>query len=81
MTATNKYLWNYEITKNSNNQTINTTSPMIIGVYGEDGSTGEDGKGIVSITEYYARNNSNVAPGDNDFSTTVVEPNANNRYL
>lgn len=79
MTATNKYLWNYEVTKNSNNQTINTTTPTIIGVYGKDGAAG---KGITSIAEYYARNNDgNNAPADSDFSTAVVSPDATHKYL
>ena len=42
---------------------------------------GDDGKGIVSITEYYAVNNSTTAPEDEDFSTTVQSPTATNRYL
>ena len=54
---------------------------MIIGVYGEDGTPGVAGKGITSITEYYARNNSLIAPVDQDFSTTVVAPNTENKYL
>lgn len=50
-------------------------------MYGEDGTPGAAGKGVVSITEYYARNNSMTAPGDNDFSTTVVSPDSTHKYL
>lgn len=42
---------------------------------------GEDGRSIVSITEYYARNDSTTAPADNAFSTSVVNPTSSNKYL
>jgi phage minor structural protein len=42
---------------------------------------GEDGRSIVSITEYYARNNSTTAPADSAFSTSVVNPTSSNKYL
>lgn len=49
MTATNKYLWNYErIVYTSGPDTL--TTPTIIGTYAKDG---DPGKGIVSIVEYY----------------------------
>ena len=46
-----------------------------------DGSDGADGRSIVSITEYYARNNSTTAPADSAFGTSVVNPTASNKYL
>lgn len=42
MTATNKYLWNYETITYSNNTTTNT-SKRVIGVYGDKGNTGATG--------------------------------------
>ena len=51
MTSTKKYLWNYEVVIDENNDVINTTSPCIIGRYGDTGGTG---KGISSIVEHYA---------------------------
>lgn len=46
-----------------------------------DGSDGADGRSIVSITEYYARNNSTTAPADSAFGTSVLNPTASNKYL
>lgn len=43
MTATNEYLWSYQVTKGSNNVVINTTEPIIIGHYGHDGQNGQPG--------------------------------------
>ena len=34
-----KYLWNYEVVKDTSNVTINETDPCIIGSYGEDGES------------------------------------------
>lgn len=48
MTETNKYLWSYDRTYYSNGKTTNTT-PVIIGVHGQDGADGENGI-IVSPT-------------------------------
>lgn len=49
-TTAKKYLWNYEVIKYSKIADTITT-PTIIGVYGETGSTG---KGVTSITAEYA---------------------------
>lgn len=77
MTAINQYLWNYEDIYYTNN-THTYTNPAIIGRYGQDGAAG---KGIVSIVEYYAVNNSTTAPEDSEFSTTVKSPSSTNKYL
>ncbi len=42
VTPTNKYLWKYETTTYTDGSTTNTT-PVIIGVYGDDGVDGKDG--------------------------------------
>ena len=42
MTATNKYLWNYEIITYTNGTTANTQK-RVIGVYGDKGATGSTG--------------------------------------
>ena len=76
-TATKKYLWNYEIITYTDNSTSNTV-PCIIGTYG---ATGDAGKGISSIVEYYAVNNSTTAPADSAFSTAVKSPTGTNKYL
>lgn len=55
LTATNKYLWNYELLTYTDNSTA-TINPVIIGVYGDKGdkgSTGDRGAGINSVTVTY----------------------------
>ena len=55
LTASKKYLWNYEVIGYSDGST-DETDPVIIGVYGDKGDKGDQGdtgKGISSITEYY----------------------------
>lgn len=42
MTATNKYLWNYETVTYTNNTTA-STAKRVIGVYGDKGNTGSKG--------------------------------------
>lgn len=49
-----RYLWNYEVVKDEDNETISKTDPTIIGTWGEDG------KGISSIEEYYTTTKSNT---------------------
>ena len=48
MTSTNKYLWNYEVIKYTDNSTT-TGSPKIIGVYGDKGATGSAGKDSINV--------------------------------
>ena len=43
LTATNKYLWNYEHITGSDDSTIAITEPRVIGVYGDKGNTGATG--------------------------------------
>ena len=57
----NRYLWNYEITKDDAGDTISTTDPTIIGTWGEDG------RGISSIEEYYAKTTTESKPSDNNW--------------
>ena len=82
ITATNKYLWNYEVVTFTDNST-STTPPCIIGAYGNTGSqgaTGSAGNGISSITEYYAVSTSNsTAP--TTWVTTVPTLTETNKYM
>lgn len=50
MTAENQYLWNYEVTYGTGQIELDSTSPVIIGRYGQDGSAG---KSIDRIVEWY----------------------------
>ena len=52
MTSTNKYLWNYEIITYSNN-TTSTSTPAVIGTYGDKGNTGDTGKGVNAVVAQY----------------------------
>lgn len=75
--ATNKYLWNYEkCYKGDNDSTdfVSETNPVIIGTYSQDG------KGITSITEKYAKSSSSTnAPDSWDTSIPVLD--ATNKYM
>ena len=80
-TSSEKYVWNYEVLSwNDNGATSTTkTNKHIVAMYG---SEGKDGKSLVSVTEYYTvNNNASNTPSYDSFSTTVVAPTADNRYL
>lgn len=71
MTATNKYLWNYEIITYSDN-TTSTSTPAVIGTYGDKGNTGDTGKGVKGVvTEYYLSNSESTQSGG---SWTTTQP-------
>ncbi len=92
VSASKKYLWNYEVIKYTDGTTASTTAPCIIGSYGDKGATGAQGpqgpqgntgatgKGIKSVTEHYAVSASN-ATAPTSWSTTVPTMTATNRYL
>ena len=52
MTSYNRYLWNYETFVYTNGRTEDTEK-RVIGVYGDTGESGTDGKGIKNIISYY----------------------------
>lgn len=83
MTATNQYLWNYEVVYGSDDVIISTSDPVIIGRYGQNGADGADGasgRGITSITEHYAVSSSNTT-APSRWSDTMVNTTTENRYL
>lgn len=94
MTATNKYLWNYEKFTFTDNTTA-TTTPKIIGIYGDkgatgatgpkgpQGATGATGNGIKSITNYYlaTASGSDVSASTAGWTTTVQAITASKKYL
>lgn len=83
VSASKKYLWNYEVIKYSDGTTANTTSPCIIGAYGNTGATGSigaTGNGIKSITEHYAVAASNTT-APTSWSDTVPTMTITNKYL
>lgn len=86
VSASKKYLWNYEVVKYTDDTTASTTAPCIIGTYGDTGAkgdkgdTGGTGNGIKSITEHYAvSTSSSSAP--TSWSTTVPTMTESNKYL
>lgn len=82
VSASKKYLWNYEKITFTNNTTT-TTEPCIIGAYGDKGatgSTGATGVGIKSIAENYQVSASNTT-APTTWVTTVPNMTATNRYL
>ena len=76
MTATNKYLWNYETIKYTDGSTKDSTK-RVIGVFGDKG---DKGIGISSITEHYAISTSNTT-APTSWSTSVPTMTATNKYL
>lgn len=79
LTAVNKYLWNYELIEYTDN-TSTKTNPVIIGVYGDKG---EDGTGIVSVTNYYLKSDkkTGITITNNTWTTTIPTLDSTNKYL
>ena len=86
MTATNKYLWNYEEIKFSDG-TSQPTIPVIIGVYGDTGGTGATGRSITAIQEYYMATSASKdvtrpnRDGTNGWTTTMQLTTPTDKYL
>jgi hypothetical protein len=89
VSSSKKYLWNYEVVKYTDGTTASTTSPCIIGAYGDTGAkgdkgttgdTGATGNGISSITEHYQVSTSNTTT-PTSWSTSVPTMTATNKYL
>ena len=76
VTATKKYLWNYEKITYADN-TTSYTDPVIIGVYGDKGV------GISSVTEYYLATSasSGVTTSTSGWTTSVQSVTATKKYL
>ena len=85
ISTSKKYLWNYEKITYTDN-TISSTTPCIIGVYGNTGATGATGaagKGISSITEYYlaSASASGVTTSTSGWTTTMQTTTTTKKYL
>lgn len=82
VSASKKYLWNYEKVTYTDNSTYNTT-PCIIGAFGdkgENGAPGSTGVGISGVAEKYAVSNSS-ATAPTTWYDTVQTMTSDNRYL
>ena len=82
MDSTKQYLWNYEQILGTGGVIINTTTPVIIGRYGQNGQNGQPGVSITSIDEYYKANNSSTnRPTSWNAVNVIDKPTAANKYL
>ena len=85
MTATNKYLWNYEVITYTDSST-STNAPRIMGVYGDKGQTGNTGatgKGIKSIVNKYlaTASASGVTTSTSGWTDTIQTITVDKKYL
>ena len=88
LTATNRYLWNYEKVTYTNGSS-SETKKRVIGVYGDKGATGNtgpsgtDGVGIETITNYYlaSASSSGVTISTSGWTTSVQTISSNKKYL
>lgn len=69
VSASKKYLWNYEIIAYTNGSTSKTT-PCIIGTYGDKGDTGATGKGVLKTEVFYYLSTSNTTQTGGSWVTT-----------
>lgn len=75
LTATNKYLWNYETITYTDN-TTSDTAKRVIGVYGDKGQTGATGKGVKSTTVTYQASTSGTTVPTGTWSSTIPSVSA-----
>ncbi len=85
VTATNRYLWNYEEISYTDG-TSDSTDPIVIGVYGDKGNTGgtgPTGNGIASIEEWYlaTATSSGVTTSTGGWTNDIQPLTSNNKYL
>lgn len=82
ITAAKKHLWNYEVI-NFSDGTKQPTIPVIIGVYGDKGDSGANGRSVVSITEYYLATtaSSGVTRSTSGWTTAMQTTDQSKRYL
>lgn len=77
MTPENKYLWNFERVYYSKGTSYEDTTPVVIGAYGDDG------RGIVSVTEMYLATSaaSGVTKNTVGWSSSVQSVSKSKPYL
>lgn len=85
LSATDKYLWNYELITYTDNTTAETEK-RVIGVYGDQGIQGiqgETGNGIISITNHYLATTAatGVTTSTSGWTTAVQSTTATKKYL
>jgi hypothetical protein len=86
MTATNKYLWNYETITYTNNTSVDTAK-KVIGVYGDKGAagakgdTGATGKGVKSTVVTYQASSSGTTTPTGTWSASIPAADTSKPYL
>lgn len=86
MTATNKYLWNYETITYTNNTSVDTAK-KVIGVYGDKGAagakgdTGATGKGVKSTAVAYQVGVSGTTVPTGTWSASIPAADTSKPYL
>lgn len=86
MTATNKYLWNYETITYTNNTSVDTAK-KVIGVYGDKGATGAKGdtgatgKGVKSTVVTYQASSSGTTTPTGTWSASIPAADTSKPYL
>ncbi len=78
MTEEKRYLWNYEVFTYTDDTPDTSTSPHIVGVYGQ---TGPAGTSIESITDYYAVSASNTTQPTEWVTSPVPQMTPELKYL
>lgn len=74
MTATNQYLWSYEQTIGSDSSVLSTSTPVIIGRYGQNGTNGTNGISITAVQpQYYLSTSSTTTTGGSWGNTITYE--------
>lgn len=85
LTTINKYLWNYEIITYTDLNTY-TTTPTVIGVYGDKGQTGDngedgdDGIGVTALVEQYYLSTSSSSQSGGSWKNTQ-DPWEKGKYI
>lgn len=88
LSSTNRYLWSYSATAYTEGSPT-TTTPYVLGVYGDKGDTGEtgaagqngtNGRGITSITHQYYLSTSQSSVTGGSWSDTPQTYSANHYY-
>ena len=79
MTATNRFLWNYELVTYTDGSTVKTDK-VVIGVWGEQGNSG---KGISAIVEYYLASpeSTGITTSTSGWTTAIQTVTNTNKYL
>lgn len=80
VSSSKKYLWNYEVLTYTDNSTT-TTSPCIIGAYGDKGDTGSAGNGVASTEVTYQAGSSGTTAPTGTWYSSPPQTSASAPYM